>query len=49
MWPAWRVVSKKACGVIRLRAQKQPQVKEELCRVLDNVDVGRTTSLKPPN
>ena len=42
---AWRVVSKKACGVInkikiRPRTQKQPQVKKEPCRVLDvDVDV----------
>ena len=45
MWPAWRNVSKKACGVKKkkllflLGTQKQPQVKKEPCRVLDDVDV----------
>ena len=38
MWPAWRDVSKNARGVMRPRAQKQPQVKKEPCRVLDDVD-----------
>ena len=42
MWPAWHDVSKKACGIImRPRTQKQPQVKKEPCRVLDDVDVDR--------
>ena len=52
MWPAWRDVSKKACGVMRPRTQKQLQVKMEPCRVLDDVDVDvdveeNTWSLKP--
>ena len=48
MRPAWRDVSKKACGVMRPRTQKQPKVKKEPCRVLDDVDVEENTcSLKP--
>ena len=40
MWPAWRDVSENACSVImRPRTQKQPQVKKEPCRVLDDVNV----------
>ena len=40
MWLAWCDVSKKACGVIlRPHTPKQPQVKKEPCRVLDDVDV----------
>ena len=39
MWPARRDVSKKGLRCVRPRAQKQPQVKKEPCRVLGDVDV----------
>jgi len=31
MWPVWRDVSKKACGVRGHVRKKQPQVKKEPC------------------
>ena len=37
MWPAWRDV--KGLWCMRTRTHKQPQVKKEPCRVLDDADV----------
>ena len=40
MWPAWRDVSKKACGVINEATYaKTATSQKEPCRVLDDVDV----------
>ena len=42
--PAWRDVSKKACGVIEATHAKSGHKSKGLCRVLDHVEYGKTES-----